>query len=490
MKTNKKTFFALTAIFALFVIMIFASALQDTNGNIVLGIWYDSDANANTMTIADGDEIDFNVYALAVGSDLDVEVKLVKPGDDVIFEVFERAYQDFNEFGLGTQGDYTVTKDEYGGVGNYTLRLRVTGDETDILKLYLNVVEDEPEPENGAPIFTSSPVITVFEDEAYSYNAETDDPEGDTVIYSLTVNPGWLSINSNTGVVTATAASVPNVDSSTNYGVVITASDGVNSANQAFDITVLDSNNAPSITSIPDQQENENTAFTYPVVATDDGDDLTYSLSDAPTGFAISSSGLISGTTPDVTADTDYTITATVTDDGGLSDQEIFVLTVVSAEAGAPVVTITFPSNTLYDAQIGVLNYTAVDAEGNLDECWYSTNLGVTNSTPVDCSSGSGSFTINSVEGINRWTVYASDLSGNVGSAMITFTVDTDSDDGSSSSSSKDVSYIYEDPDQSKYETPSNVNPYINLAPSPESGKSFLIKFIEAIINFFRWVFS
>ena len=54
----------------------------------------------------------------------------------------------------------------------------------------------------------------------------------------------------------------------------------------------------------------------------------------------------------------------------------------------------------------------------------------------------------------------------------------------------KDVRYVYEDPDRSKYESKPTVNPYINLAPTSTTGKSFFSKFIESIINFFRWIFS
>ncbi|MEK6842563.1 MAG: hypothetical protein AABX84_02010, partial [Nanoarchaeota archaeon] len=142
--------------------------------------------------------------------------------------------------------------------------------------------------------------------------------------------------------------------------------------------------------------------------------------------------------------------------------------------------------------QITTLNYTVVDAEGNLNQCWFSTNLGVTNSTPVACS---GSFSINSVEGINRWTVYASDIAENVGSDLITFRVDTsDDEDEDDDDSAKKVTYVYEDPDKDKYEnqvsgTVSGTVSTIDLSPEIQ-GKGFFSSLIEAIINFFRWLFG
>ena len=74
--------------------------------------------------------------------------------------------------------------------------------------------------------------------------------------------------------------------------------------------------------------------------------------------------------------------------------------------------------------------------------CWYSINLGVTNSTAVTCS---GSFSITSTDGINRWTVYASDLAGNVGSDLITFSVEKEDDDDDDNDSNKKVKFVYEE---------------------------------------------
>src|SRR3989338_7792255 len=71
------------------------------------------------------------------------------------------------------------------------------------------------------------------------------------------------------------------------------------------------------------------------------------------------------------------------------------------------------------------LTYVPTDAEGNLNQCWYSLNGGVTNSTAVSCSNGTSNLFSGLVpqQGSNTWTVWANDTVGNLGTALVTFTV-------------------------------------------------------------------
>lgn len=405
---NKKNIFAF--ILSLIILTLFISALQDSNGNIILGMWYNSDSATDTMTITNGENVDFNVYALALGSFLSVNVELIREdGTSVPIGSYWHATQNFNEFGLGSQGDYTITPTEYIGVGSHKIRLTVTSaSATDTLELNLNVVAQviPPPPQNDAPTITSSPVITIQEGQAYSYDVDATDIDevDDTLTYSLVSvtpsTPAWtsaLTINSSTGLITGTA---PLVTTNTNYNVIVSVSDGVNSVNQVFDVVVLDS---PA---------------------------------------------------PDTTA---------------------------------PVVTVTSPSNTNYDSQITQVAYTATDA--NLNQCWYSTNLGVTNSTATTCS---GTFAINSVEGINRWTVYANDLAGNIGNTLVTFRVelDVEDDDDDDDEDSGRVSYVYSDVEETAGAVVSEEPRIIELSPETMPEKGFFTRLIEAIISFFRWIFS
>ncbi len=185
------------------------------------------------------------------------------------------------------------------------------------------------------------------------------------------------------------------------------------------------SNSPPAISSIPNQNVNENSAYSYQVSVSDDGDSLTYSLSGAPSGFSISSSGLISGTTPSVNSDTPYTITVSVSDGHNPAVSTGYTLTIkntIIPDTTPPVVSIISPTSGDYKTHATQLTYTASDNVA-LASCWYSLDGGATTSAPGSCS---GTFSgLSSSEGSNTWIVYAKDTSGNIGHDSVTFTTDT-----------------------------------------------------------------
>ena len=57
---------------------------------------------------------------------------------------------------------------------------------------------------NNPPSITSTPDTVANVGEEYSYQVEADDIDGDTLSYSITSGPAWLSINANSGALTGT----------------------------------------------------------------------------------------------------------------------------------------------------------------------------------------------------------------------------------------------------------------------------------------------
>ena len=160
---NKKIFLTLALTSFILISLIGIDALQDSNGNIVLGIWYNSNTATNTMTIQDGQPVDFSIYALALGSALTVDVDLIKQNGEIVeIHSVQKSSQDYNEFMKG----YSIGQSTYGGIGNHKIRLTVKGIQTDTLELNLNVVANPPAPQNNAPVFISAPLITVIENQA------------------------------------------------------------------------------------------------------------------------------------------------------------------------------------------------------------------------------------------------------------------------------------------------------------------------------------
>jgi len=200
-----------------------------------------------------------------------------------------------------------------------------------------------PVPTNQTPIITSTPITTATVGAAYSYNVTATDPDGNTLTFSLTINPIGMTINSTTGLINWTPAT------SGNYNVTVEVSDNgspVKSITQSFTIQVGQpgpANQPPTITSTAITTATVGQAYSYDVVATDpDGDTLTYFLVGSPVGMTINStSGLIAWTP---TASGNYNVTVNVLD-GGLFATQSFIVTVGGSATSLGQVQLTSPSD-------------------------------------------------------------------------------------------------------------------------------------------------
>lgn len=224
---------------------------------------------------------------------------------------------------------YTIKPSDYNSQpGTYTIDIIGTDNlgkwyET----LYLTVIPSQPA--NLPPTITSIPNQQINEGMSYSYQVLASDPENNLLTYSLTGAPTGFTINSN-GLITGIA---PPVNTNTNYNIIIGVSDGVNFVTQSYTLTILDvlpTNQSPEITSSPVTSVIEGNYYEYDVDAIDnDGDILTYNIMDTHGWLHINSNtGLISGTAPQVSSSTDYTITVEVSDNKGGTDTQTYTLRV------------------------------------------------------------------------------------------------------------------------------------------------------------------
>jgi hypothetical protein len=149
------------------------------------------------------------------------------------------------------------------------------------------------------------------------------DSAGLTLTYSATNLPSGLSINSSTGLISGTLTNTAHTGSP--YSVTVTANDGTHSASQTFNWTVARLS-LPNPGSLSNQ---EGTAVSLQMTATDVGGTPTYSATGLPTGLSINSStGLISGTIGTAAhGSSPYTVTVTATD-GTNSASQTFIWTV------------------------------------------------------------------------------------------------------------------------------------------------------------------
>ncbi|MCK5766871.1 MAG: hypothetical protein KAH35_00650, partial [Candidatus Atribacteria bacterium] len=98
---------------------------------------------------------------------------------------------------------------------------------------------------NKAPVILSEPVITATEGNLYSYQVKANDPNGDTIYYSLNLFPEGMSISSEDGLVSW----LPTNNQIGIHRVIVEISDGRKSTLQDFEIEVSNTNDSPQILS-------------------------------------------------------------------------------------------------------------------------------------------------------------------------------------------------------------------------------------------------
>ena len=219
---------------------------------------------------------------------------------------------------------------------------------------------------NDAPTITSIPSTSGTEGVLYSYAASVSDPDdannGTALTWSLDTAPAGMTV-STTGLVQWTP---PNGVTSANVTLRV-ADGGENGAvadTQSWTISLDAVNDPPVITSMAPTTATEDVQYSYQVVVSDpddtnNGANLTFQLSNAPAGMAVSSTGLITWT-PLEGVLSSGAVTITVNDggeNGAGPDSEIFTVTVTPVN-DAPQITssavTTATEDTLYQYVVSV----------------------------------------------------------------------------------------------------------------------------------------
>jgi hypothetical protein len=164
--------------------------------------------------------------------------------------------------------------------------------------------------------------------------SDSDDPPN-VLTFTLAAGPAGAQIDAATGAFTWTTTEADGP--STNTIVVVVTDNGspTLSATQSFTVVVREVNTAPVLAPIADRTIHQGATVTVTNSATDidlPGNQLTYSLSNAPAGAIIGASdGLFTWTPAAEQTDSTNEITVTVTDDGSpnLSHSQSFTVTVL-----------------------------------------------------------------------------------------------------------------------------------------------------------------
>ncbi len=354
--------------------------------------------------------------------------------DSLSTEEGTTAYLNLNSYDAKYANTYEIAEDPTNGTASivndslvYVPTAYFNGNDTCVVKMTNSLYVDSVTvyitvtPTNDAPIITSKADTTAVEGVEYSYQVAVTEPDGDALTYSLSSEPTGMAV-STSGLITWTSAT----GVTTSGEVTLTVSDGVLFDTETFTIAV---NCFPVITSTADTVVNEGESYSYQVTATDANNDaLTYSLENAPSTMAVSTSGMVVWI-PANDATTSGEVTLVVSD-GRISATQIFTVNVNNA----PVITST--AGTI--ATEGVeYTYQVTATDANSDSLIYTlsnepsgmtvSDKGLISWTPTSGTTTSGEVTLTvsdaSLEAIEKFTITVSPASGVVEVESVSFNV-------------------------------------------------------------------
>ncbi len=150
---------------------------------------------------------------------------------------------------------------------------------------------------NDPPVIGGSPALSVDEDSQYSFTPTASDEEEAELTFSINNTPTWASFNTSTGELSGTPE---NDDVGTTSGIIISVSDGVNNVSLgSFDITVVNTNDMPTISGTPAILAIQDQAYSFTPASNDvdAGDILSFSIVNKPAWAHFNAeTGQLSGT--------------------------------------------------------------------------------------------------------------------------------------------------------------------------------------------------
>ncbi|WP_206747258.1 putative Ig domain-containing protein [Enterovibrio norvegicus] len=273
----------------------------DIADNEYLALWVRMD---NTLVVNEGDLFSFTPAA----SDLDADGLTFSVTNSPSWASFDAATGQLSgtpvHTDVGTSANITITVTDDG-----------TGSLSDTLMAFSVQVMDV----NNAPVISGTPTTTVNEGHAFSFTPTASDDDGDTLTYSIANQPSWVTFDPNTGNLSGTP---DNADVGVTTGIQITLTDDgeglLTDTLSAFNLTVVDINNAPSIAGTPVTTIDEGGLYSFtPTTADADSDSLTFSITNQPSWLNFdTTTGALTGSPAHADVGTVNAIEITVTDDG------------------------------------------------------------------------------------------------------------------------------------------------------------------------------
>lgn len=208
-----------------------------------------------------------------------------------------------------------------GQVGSYRVTFTVSdGTYQDTATITITVAKA-----NSAPVLGSIGPKSINENTSLSFTISATDADAqDTLTYSATGLPNGATFTGQS------FSWKPGYSQAGSYQVTFAVSDGHAQDTEVITITVANVNRTPTMTTVSDRSVDAGNSVEFSLAATDpDGDSLTYSAGNLPTGATLTGKNF--AWTPTAEQIGAYDITFVVSD-GGLSDSKTATVTVVVAK--------------------------------------------------------------------------------------------------------------------------------------------------------------
>ena len=242
-------------------------------------------------------------------------------------------------------------------------------------------------PTNRAPTITGSPATSVTAGQAYNFQPNASDPDGNTLTFSVQNKPAWATFTATTGRLTGTPTAA-----GTFSNILISVSDGQATASlAAFSIAVnaapAPTNRPPTISGSPTTSLNSGTAYSFQPTASDpDGNTLTFSIQNKPAWASFSAStGRLSGTPAAADVGSYSNIMISVSDGTASASLPAFAISVTQVATGSATISWTPPTqNTDGSSLTNLAGY----------RLYYGTNSASLTQTVQIANAGASSFVV------------------------------------------------------------------------------------------------
>jgi hypothetical protein len=214
---------------------------------------------------------------------------------------------------------------------------------------------------NRAPVLAAIGNQSVNEAATLSFTVSATDADGDTLTYSASNLPSGATFTP----ATRTFSWTPGYTEAGSYpGVVFSVGDGKTSASETITLTVNDVNRAPVLAAIGSQSVNEAATLSFTVSATDaDGDTLTYSASNLPSGATFDAATRTFLWTPAYNQAGSYPDVVFTVSDGKATDSETITVTV--NDVNAPPVLAGIGDRSVNEGATLTFTVSATDPDGD-----------------------------------------------------------------------------------------------------------------------------